>query len=52
MPVSEGCARSMFLAGRILALEPGDTFARPSSRVLCCFLTIDVVNGDVVGMRQ
>ena len=51
--VPEGCARPMFLAGRTWELEePGDTFAGPSSRALCCFLTIDGVDGDVIGMRQ
>ena len=50
--VSQRCARSMFLAGCTLALEPDDTSAGPSSSVLCCFLTIETLDGRVVGMRQ
>ena len=52
---SEGhgeCARPMLLPGRTLAIEPGDTFSGLSSIVLCCFLTIEILEENVVGMRQ
>lgn len=46
------CARPMFLAGCRLVVERGDTFFGPSSSVLCLFLTIEILEENVVGMRQ